>query len=332
MFGQARGVNRSPFSLSETARLIVAVAGGLMWAAAFPKIELAGLAWLAPGVILFAALGSASPFRIGYVAGFISHLASLYWLLLIPVRFYPILGWLGLSAYLSLYPAAWCWLCVKAGGRVVNTAGESPPGNRLLWTLFCAVAWVALEMVRARFLTGFPWNPLGVSQYRILPLIQMASVAGVYGVAFLVVWFSVSLLLAGQALVREPMNRLRWMGDIAPPLLVAVLCCAWGFRKIAASVSNTSRKLKIALVQPSIPQTMIWNEADNMTRFQQLLRLSELALATKPDLMIWPEAGVPNLPRYDRDVYDPIADLVRRHHVWLIFGADDAEPRRPRGG
>ena len=47
----------------------------------------------------------------------------------------------------------------------------------------------------ARFLTGFPWNLLGSSQYRMTPLIQIASVTGIYGVSFLMVWFSLSLPL-----------------------------------------------------------------------------------------------------------------------------------------
>ena len=55
-------------------------------------------------------------------------------------------------------------------------------------------------MLRVRFLTGFPWNPLGASQFRMLPVIQMAAWTGVYGVGFLMVWFSAALLCACAAL------------------------------------------------------------------------------------------------------------------------------------
>ena len=43
-----------------------------------------------------------------------------------------------------------------------------------------------------RLFTGFPWNLLGVSQFSATVLIQIASITGVYGVSFLVAWFSVS--------------------------------------------------------------------------------------------------------------------------------------------
>src|SRR6185369_10922563 len=52
---------------------------------------------------------------------------------------------------------------------------------RLGWGFFCAALWVALDMIVGRLFTGFPWSYLGVSQYRMLPIIQIASITGVYG-------------------------------------------------------------------------------------------------------------------------------------------------------
>jgi apolipoprotein N-acyltransferase len=51
--------------------------------------------------------------------------------------------------------------------------------RRMGWTFFCAASWVAMEMIVVRQFGGFPWNLLGASQYRILPLTQIASVTGV---------------------------------------------------------------------------------------------------------------------------------------------------------
>ena len=163
---------------------------GVALGLAFPKPGIAGLAWVAPALILFAARRGSS-FRIGYLAGFTHYLVSLSWLLHIPVKFYPILGWIALAAYLAVYPATWAWLCARnqrSEGRGQSWAA------RTAHALFCAVAWVAVEMIVARMFTGFPWNLLGASQYRLLPLIQLASWTGVYGVSILVVGFSASLL------------------------------------------------------------------------------------------------------------------------------------------
>src|SRR2546421_3993727 len=90
-----------------------AIAAGLLLAASFPKPGIAGLAWIAPGLMLFAALGQGGRacFLLGYLAGLAHYLCSLYWLLFIPFPAGAIVGWLALSAYLALYPATWVWLC-----------------------------------------------------------------------------------------------------------------------------------------------------------------------------------------------------------------------------
>ena len=163
--------------------------------------------------MLLATLGKPGKqaFRIGYVAGLTYYLVSLYWLLLIPVAWFPILGWVALSAFLALYPATWVWLGWKffpakltgegAASKLENWGDQFlavPWSQRLVWTLSGAALWVTWEMVVARLLGGFPWNLLGLSQFRLTPLLQIASVTGVYGISFLVVWTSLSLVAAGM--------------------------------------------------------------------------------------------------------------------------------------
>src|SRR5260221_3859974 len=84
------------------------------------------------------------------------------------------------------------------------------------------------------------------------------------------------------------------------------------------------------MVQPSVPQNMIWNENENTNRFRQLLALTENALTNKTDLLIWPEATV---PQFDDASYAAITNLIRAHHVSMIFNADDVVPKtNPTGG
>jgi apolipoprotein N-acyltransferase len=176
-------------------------------------------------------------------------------------------------------------------------------------------------MVVGRFLTGFPWSFLGVSQYEMLPLIQIASITGIYGVSFLVAWFSVSFANTLFILVMQPTRRWAWRGAIILPLLTIAVVIAFGFRR-AMHGPRSDRELSVALVQPSIPQTLIWDSKETANRFKQLLQLSEQALASKPDLLVWPEAALPNT---DQEMYRAITNLVVSHNVWMIFGADDAQ-------
>ena len=90
---------------------LLAIGAGILLALAFPKFSIAGFAWVAPGLLVFAARkkSGGDAFRIGYVGELAFWLTSLYWLLLIPAFGYPILGWLALSAFMALFGGAWLW-------------------------------------------------------------------------------------------------------------------------------------------------------------------------------------------------------------------------------
>ncbi len=295
---------------------LLAIAAGLLLAAAFPKFGIAGFAWVAPALLIFAVHGknSGDAFRTGYVAGLSFWLASLYWLLLIPVTGYPILGWLALSAFVALYFGIWTWLLA---GKI----GAGGWAQRNLWSLAGAAIWVALEMIRAHFLGGFPWNLLGTSQYQLTPLIQIASVTGVYGISFLVVWTSLSLFSAMRMIFSKPDSRFAWQPEAFLPLLAVAILFAAGClqMRIPPSTNSNASTLRITLVQPSVPQNLIWDTSANSNRFRQLLALTERALTNQTDLLIWPEAA---LPDFDNASYAAITNLVRTHHVWMIFNAD----------
>jgi apolipoprotein N-acyltransferase len=331
---------------------LLAIGAGLLLTAAFPKIGIAGSAWIAPALMIAAAHGKrgGDAFRVGYVAGLVHFLSSLYWLLLIPVTGFPILGWFLLGVYLGLYPAVWVWLVAKCEMR--SEKYESWAG-RTLWSLTGAAVWVALEMVRVRLFSGFPWNPLGASQYQLIPLIQIASVTGVYGVSFLVVWISLSLFSAVRMIFHRPASRFAWQAETLLPLAAIAALFAFGFARMNGQ-NPPGATLRITLVQPSIPQALIWDPDANTNRFSQLIQLTENALASssgntksneplapslappggervaagrergsnKTDLLIWPESAVPEF-EFDVANYSAITNLVRTHHLWLIFNAED---------
>ena len=119
--------------------------------------------------------------RLGFWFGFGFFLPLLYWLPLLPAEnvtvpglMYPALL-LGV-AYLSLYTAGAGWLLAflrRRGGVPLVLAAPS--------------AWVLLEVVRASGPLGFPWGSIGYSQWSLLPLLQMASLGGLWLVSFWVV-------------------------------------------------------------------------------------------------------------------------------------------------
>ncbi|NDE97253.1 MAG: hypothetical protein EB034_03075, partial [Verrucomicrobia bacterium] len=141
-----RGLNELFQRHGNALRHALAVLAGLLLAAAFPKPGVPGFAWVAPGLLLFSAVGQPAKvaFRLGWLGGLAFNLAALHWLLFIPVTGFPILGWLALSAYCALYPGLWVWLCWRIGPNDFQTLNRR---QRAWWTFQCAVLWVALETI-----------------------------------------------------------------------------------------------------------------------------------------------------------------------------------------
>ncbi len=322
-------------------RWAAALAGGALLGLAFPTPGWAGLAWLGPGLLLFGAIGlpPGAAFRYGWLAGLVHFLVTLRWLLHIPFPAGAVAGWLALSAYCAVYPGLWIWLSL----RVLKLGADGPDPfrfgvseftgrqwfTRLRQLLFVAALWIALEMVLARFLTGFPWCPLGLTQWRNAPLIQLASVTGVYGVSFLLVWFSGSLAAAVAGVAQRPANRFGWTADLRGPLFVLLIVVGIGFNRAVRLPAADTRPLTLALVQPSIPQELIWDSEANPARFEKVFKLSQQALATRPDVLVWPEGSLPDMTR---EQLTDMTKLFAGSDTWWIFGSADAEAAPPEDG
>ncbi len=329
------------------ARYGLAALAGLMMSAGFSPWEIAGAAWAGPGLLLFAALGERGwrAFRIGFFGGTVHFLSSIYWLLAMPFAWHgipiaPGLAWIALSGYCGIYFGLWVWFSwrifpVKPGGAELSLTQRADEFlaaaglRRVQWALVCGAGWVGLELMRGLFLSGFPWNYLGNSQSAMLPLIQMASVTGVYGVSFLMAWFSVAIASALVGLWRKPSTISIWSQAFLP--LLAVACDgAYGMLKVGDRIPKPEREIKVALIQPSIPQTLIWDPKENTNGFLKVLELSRKALAEKPRLILWPESALPDYGPQDEAT---VGELIRRsirelladHSAWLILCGDSEE-------
>lgn len=312
-------------------RFLVCLLLGTLFAAAFPKFNLPVLAWLAPGVVLWLAHDSSGKrvFLSGFLSGLGCWLVMVYWLLLIPFRWYGLGAYLVQSAVGATCMGGWCWLCWRlwpaskraAGGDLRSQWVALTLWDRLRWPIVCAAAWVVTELFLARLLPGFP-GFLAASQFRWLTLIQMSTFTGVYGVSFLIAWLSVSLFCVALYVWMDK-ERSRWLlVQLLAPLLALVGVLMYGKHELSTADENP-KHYKIALVQPAIPQPAIWDPNEKTNRFLKLLHLSQAALAEKPNLLVWPETALPEMVGRNQFTQDAIVNLLRPHKSWMVLGAAD---------
>ena len=286
--------------------ILGSILSGLLLALAFPGFGKASLAFVGLVPLMFA-VQSATPKKaagLGLLAGFVFFMVSLGWLhnLVhmvsgIGLKASALLGYAVLALYCALYFVPFA-LVVSACAR--RWGLESLRTNlRLMFS--ATVVWVAAEYLRGQLFTGFPWNPLGVSQYDSPAMIQVAAWGGVSIVSAYIVWMNAALFVTiRQYALGLRTRRYRPHVELMLGLLPIALAAAYGFN---ALVNRPPRwkPLTLALVQPNIPQSDKWDaEKDEMIR----ARLGELTeTATRLDgidLAIWPETALPDFARVSR--------------------------------
>ena len=301
--------------------LAVLIVGAVLFAASFPNLlfenGLPLLAWIAyvPVFWVIRRIGFASSFFWGAFYGYAAYGLFNYWLSV----FHPLAGLIVGSIYLVymaiLFPLL--HLAVKISPR---------RGYILQWLI-----WMAFEYLRTRGFLGYSYGVTGYSQWHLLPVIQIASITGVWGVSALVVfpsaWLAAALgeswnktsprevqsrnlqvnrLSLGLRLLREwsyliicikNFFRREWVSALVWFVLLLV-SLVYGFTsRIDYSEERTA---KLALIQhntdpwkPSKAPTAAQAFEEYRIDFRILRRLSDEALAAHPDtdLVVWSETA-----------------------------------------
>jgi len=276
-------------SLPDRKAILLSGAAGLLLTLSFPVYSLGPLAWAALLPLLFVVQSSqpATCFKLGWFAGLVQGLTLLYWIVFV-VNHYGNLPFVAsvavcflLVAYLALYPGLFC-----AGLSWLRMQG-------LPWLLVAPFLWVALELGRGWLFGGFPWENLGYSQYRFLPLIQLADLTGVAGISFLLVAVN-ALLFQGLATL---MQRRRILAAILPVTLAAAIILGqygYGRWRLSTLESSSSPSIKVSLIQGNISQETKWEPAFQQATLERYLRLTREAVERDhPQLVVWPETATP---------------------------------------
>ena len=220
---------------------------------------------------------------------------------------------LALAVYMTVY------LALAAGllGRAVAVAGA-----RGLW--LAPWLWVAGEFARGHVLGGFPWVPLGSSVATLLPVAQLASLVGVYGLSLYLVAHGTLVMLAITGAGRQRLGA----GVAAIVALAAV--SAWGAARVAdGALTRAGEPLSIGLVQANIRQEEKWDRGMAPEIERRYDRLTRQAAAAGAAVVLWPESSTPYYFNEEPARAAAVRTLVQQTGTPLLFGTDEIERGRP---
>ena len=85
-----------------------------------------------------------------------------------------------------------------------------------------------------------------------------------------------------------------WIPDVLLPVVVLGMCHLYGYWRIRATVeTRPEQRFLVAAIQPAFPQTLIWESGEGAEKMAVLENLTEAALQTNLDLILWPESALP---------------------------------------
>jgi apolipoprotein N-acyltransferase len=280
--------------------LICSLLAGLAFAFSLPPYNQEYLGWIALAPLLWAACGKRpiAAAGLGLLAGSVSAVTLARW--------HPDTTRL-IWAYV---PFLWVALLFAVVAMTASILRESLAPGR--WALGVACAGMTLEWLTS-------WLPMPVhialTQYQNLPLIQMASITGIWGVSFLV-WL-VNAAFADALLQRQiaPAS-LRWA--------IGLAAFSW-LTGLTVGLRDERR--------PLIAVAAIQDFADPSRRTAQKPldrpELTEAATggASPARLVVWSEECL-RKSFNPADPDDPTRTLAQTRHIVLVAGyMDDAKPR-----
>jgi apolipoprotein N-acyltransferase len=164
--------------------------------------------------------------------------------------------------------------------------------------------------------------PLSASQWERATILQIAAYTGAYGISFVVVAMNVGF--AAYA------HRLFWEGasgfakrsqEFFLALFLLLLCISLHFQEAFNRARFVNPIGRIGFVQPYIPQEVKWDPARREAILGVLSQTTTAVAASKPDLIIWPEAVTPIAVNSDLEMKVFVERLARRVQAPLLLGS-----------
>jgi len=275
--------------------LLTAVFSGALLGLAFPLTNIFPLAWCAliPLLVMQRGISVKRMWLFAFIAGFSFWLVLASWMHvfhdLALVTAVP-----ALALYFSLP-----FLFLSVWQRL--SLDRFPFLDPLLFSLF----WVGVEYFRCTGYLGYSWGVLGYSQSSFLPILQIADLAGVWGVSFLVVFTNAVL---AYTLRNELWRRRRFALYSLLILLGAALI--YGGARLAEEPKGP--EYRVHLVQAFVDPATDWAPSKYQETMRKIEEITMRAGREDGDLIVWSEtlsqaAGMhyhkylKNAPAYNRE-------------------------------
>lgn len=298
---------------------------GLLAALSLSGRDFFWIAWFAWAPLLWAVAGCGwrNAVAAGFLSGAVQAACMLHW---IPGTVASMGSRPGVGALLLFL------LCLVQGAVValscclvrlaVHSAGRARPGpiSDAWFVLAVAAVWVAVEYAFVAGLPALPWLffQAGYSQWGHPALIQVAAVAGVCGVSFVVLAVNAGLV---RALAR------RSPAPLAAAAVLLLASATYGRIRLAGAPEGGS--VRVAVLQGNISPRVRMDAAQGDAVADSYRRLARRANEAGAELAVWTESAIPWPLGENDDLVGAVLEITRPSGTCHLVGAPVESRREP---
>ncbi|CEK15311.1 apolipoprotein N-acyltransferase [Chthonomonas calidirosea] len=291
--------------------LRLALLSGLLLWLANPPAGLWPLAWVALAPLVVSVLRArhfAQATWRGYLFGWAFLGPLWYWIgLTISAWTGSAIGWIawfGLTFILAGFFALWAgvawWLDRNVPEQWAVTA--------------LAAAWVVMEWARTLGPLSMPWAQLSYTQYRFLPILQIADFTGAYGVSFLMMLVNAALAYFWMGRDQPLRPRRLWAA-----CTLSVMVCLYGLARLQQH--DVGPSLQVADLQTNVSSYQAPSPATQL-QIMNHLAMKAKAHAPAPQLYVFPESASPYDPIQNPSGYLFFQQLAKTTNAAILTGAE----------
>lgn len=311
-----------------------------------PGINQWYLAWIGLAPLVLAISASKNVWQAamrGLVFGLAYNLVYLNWYLGLQP-----LAWLGFNWWQGWLLAASAWFICSFHqalivalfalcARLIPTTGsfipqKIPGGWRIPAVLLLPLLWVLIvnKIGNAPSFLGVPWSMLEYTQYKQIPLIQIASIIGGIGLGFIIVMVNTSLAslvstFSGKSLYKAITASSRKMAVVqCSVVLLTIPLCLWlgqwqSTRTIIRAITP------LAVLQGNINIEM--QKTSHRYSLNELLeRYMKLIPRIPPGMCIFTESAVPTYLSDNKEVRNLLSRMCEQKDLDVVVGAIGRDP------
>lgn len=300
--------------------ILACLVSGYAWSLGLPFTRASWLMWIAfvPFFLATFRQGWSRGYLAGFIFGLAFHLASIKWIAVFGAAAHVLLS-IEKAFVVGVLGAVLGWFTAKlfdipgaarlesAESRVSEPADgqkasirvrcaswlNGAAGRTWLAVVMVSSLWVLLEYAQTLFCFSLSWGMLAYTQSRHPVLLQLCSVFGAWGIAWLIVWINAVITACLIAGCEKRWSNSGWSGLITASALLLLVSLGGGSWRLANPPPACGPSTTWAVAQLAVPQSDKFDPRLAPRIAANMGQMTKKAADQGADIVVWPETSVP---------------------------------------